>query len=170
MGIRGPSRAGKTALKAIQTQDPENHGGASRTIVFEIPGKPVSANASRKPQAVKTAQSTYRGRMYKASDAATYQNKVYALSFSLASELRWKWPYYCAVILDVYNVAQDVDNVPKCILDGMQGVFYAADSRVKKLTVNMHRDKKGPRVIVTVRGMPHDECVLMGFPIPKKFR
>jgi Holliday junction resolvase RusA-like endonuclease len=75
-----------------------------------------------------------------------------------------------AVTLEVFNVQQDVDNVPKCILDGMQGVIYDHDSRIKRLLVVRERDKKGPRVVVHVRALGYAECRLRGWIIPKAFR
>lgn len=143
-------------------------------VTFTIPGLPVSANASRKPKAVRmvtpSGQKVYRGRMYKASHAATYQSAVYGCAMAAAFGNGWKRPYYAAVRLDVWNCAQDLDNVPKCVLDGMEGVFYEVDSRIKTLVVVPHRDKAGPRVVVTVRPMEYEEAKALGYIVPRAYR
>lgn len=57
-----------------------------------------------------------------------------------------------AVTIAVYRErkAGDLDNFVKCLLDSMQGVFFANDSQVVKLVATRHDDRHDPRVEVEV--------------------
>lgn len=109
---------------------------------FAIPGKPCSNN---------NVTRRVGNRSIKSAEARTYQARVNALAFAAAKLDGWKLTDEpCRVIIDAINVAIDIDNLPKVVLDGMNGVVYTDDKCVTELTLRKLRDDKGQRLIVTI--------------------
>lgn len=146
----------------------------TQTIEIEIPGKPLTGNMQSRMTVMRMAQGSanhvYRARMYKTSAAASYQAMVYGLAFEAAANESWIMPFYAVVELDYYNIRADVDGIPKLVLDGLQGAFYANDSRIKQLLVRAYKDLAGQRIIVRVRGMTWAEAKSRGLSVPVKQR
>lgn len=143
------------------------------TITVKIPGKPITANMQARLTAVKVTGSagiSYRGRMYKSNESRAYQSLVYNLAYEEAALTGWKQPFYAVVHLRYYNIRADVDGVPKLILDGLQGVLYPNDSRIKRFLVEPFKDDGGERCEVDVSWMTWAECKSKGLTCPVKYR
>ena len=48
---------------------------------------------------------------------------------------------------------RDIDNVVKCIMDGLNGIAYKDDSQVVELSASSKLDRDRPRTVVTVSGV-----------------
>lgn len=92
-------------------------------------------------------------RPFKDKEAAQYQEKVWSTCYRAAAEQRWVKPSLCAVTLVCWNVKLDVDNTPKCIMDGMKGIAFVDDSPryVRALFIVFNDDPYDERVEVEVQ-------------------
>ncbi len=58
-----------------------------------------------------------------------------------------------AVTITVYRAhgdRGDIDNYPKCVLDGLKGHVFKSDAMVKRLTVILERDPRDPHTQIEV--------------------
>lgn len=106
---------------------------------FTVEGHPVSNNRVTR---------RFGNRSVKSEEAKSYQQRVFQHAFAAA--LGWKKPEACAVHIDAYNVRQDVDNLAKCINDGMEGAVYDNDKAVIELHILKHKDAGETRLTITV--------------------
>lgn len=113
-------------------------------VTFTIPGKVTSSNMVKTPMAF--------GRAVKTSSARLDCERIrtYALACALTND--WEQPQVAGVTIVAWNSRLDVDNLPKCVLDGIKGVLILNDSpkRLRRLLVEHRRDKEGERYVVTV--------------------
>jgi hypothetical protein len=96
---------------------------AKPRLVFSIPGPFVSGNHAK----------TRDGRRTTAS--REFDEKVRIIAGAAATKAKWEMPDYVHVDLTVFNVGIDADNLAKEILDPLQGIAFAFDSRILGLSV-----------------------------------
>jgi crossover junction endodeoxyribonuclease RusA len=109
-------------------------------IRFTIPGKPQPKERPRRGAG---------GIWYTPTKTKKYERLV--AMCAMAEGVRFKGSV--EVTIDIYwpdNRKRDLDNTAKSICDGMNGIVYADDSQISKLTVTKHTDKIHPRAEVTV--------------------
>lgn len=56
----------------------------------------------------------------------------------------------------------DIDNFPKCVLDGLKGHVIASDAGVKRLLIELGRDWADPRTEIKVSDLCKPPCALCG--------
>ena len=111
------------------------------TLHFTVPGAPVSNNRVTR---------RFGNRSVKNPAAVTYQQLVFQHAFAAAQQAEWKWPQASAVCITAYNARPDIDNLAKCVLDGMQGAAYEDDKSVIELRIFRLRDNLGIRLTIHV--------------------
>lgn len=113
-------------------------------IVFVIQGKPQGKQRPRlgKGGCVYTPTATRRYERSIAWAAAAGRPRGWRLSGAVSVEV-------CCYFSDARR--RDVDNVLKCVLDGMNGVAYHDDSQVVLANVAKALDREHPRTEVVVR-------------------
>jgi Holliday junction resolvase RusA-like endonuclease len=56
----------------------------------------------------------------------------------------------------------DIDNFPKCVLDGLKGHVIGSDAGVKRLLIELGRDWADPRTEIKVSDLCKSPCALCG--------
>jgi crossover junction endodeoxyribonuclease RusA len=114
-------------------------------LSFTIPGQPVPKGRPRLGKG---------GNVFTPKKTRSYEYAVGMVAAAACAAARWNAQPPAksyAVILRVFTVSarrQDLDNVTKCLLDGMNRVVYPDDSLVDELHVYRQLDKERPRVEV----------------------
>ena len=110
---------------------------------FEVPGEIPSNNRVTRNVA---------GRSVKSAEAREYQARVASIAKAAVLAQGWKLPAKGAklsVDLYAFGTRLDVDNIAKCLLDGMAGVVYDNDRAIIGLFVAKFSDNK-PRIEIEV--------------------
>ena len=110
-----------------------------KIISFTVDGQPVPKQSFRYA----------RGRSFQSARVVEWQNTIGWAAIEAGGNLQLKGRV--RVILDffMHNNRADLDNLAKCVLDGLQGIVYGNDKQVFELRVKKWVDSK-PRVCVTV--------------------
>lgn len=91
------------------------------------------------------------------ADARLFDARVSSIAKAAALAVGWQMPDYVAVDLTIYNCRIDRDNVAKEIMDPLEGVVFAFDSRVLDGRILKMKDKRGPRVEVVAQAIDGSE-------------
>lgn len=98
-------------------------------------------------------------RTYKPKKVAEYQSAVHGHAMKaiqkwrLQNRKQWQGIGSFAMSLDFRQqdrIARDVDNLVKCIMDGLGSLVYNDDKQVNELHVTRRLDRENPGVTVTV--------------------
>ena len=97
-----------------------------------------------------------RGRHYVTRDSIAFKEAIafYAIAFGDRRPCMDAKRY--AVTVDIYQAKGergDIDNYPKCVLDGLKGVVFKSDAMVKRLLITLDRDVANPRTEITVEAL-----------------
>jgi Holliday junction resolvase RusA-like endonuclease len=111
------------------------------TLSFEIVGRVPSNNRVARRVGNKTLKS---------AEARDFCARIYSHAMYAANAAGWERPAACRVEIVAWNTRLDVDNVPKCILDGMAGMAYENDKCVLELEVRKERDRGEQRTAIRV--------------------
>lgn len=115
------------------------------TLQFIVPGRPVSNNRVTR---------RFGNRSVKSGEARTYQQLVFQHAFAKSVTVGWEKPEACRVTITAFNVTIDIDNIAKCVLDGMHGAAYDDDKCVVDLQIQKFKDHDGQRIVVAVESAP----------------
>jgi Holliday junction resolvase RusA-like endonuclease len=124
------------------------------SLDFTIPGPFVSGNHAKTRDGRRTSRSR------------EFDEKVRMIAAAAARTAQWVLPDYVHVDLTVLNVGIDADNLAKEVLDPMQGIAFAFDSRIIELSV-LRRKAKDAEPYVRVKVTPANGA-LYGFPPIRK--
>ena len=111
---------------------------------FEVPG-PIPSNNK--------VTRNVNGRSVKSAQARDYQARVASIAKAAALTQGWRVPLKgvgLSVYLHAYGTRLDVDNIAKCVLDGMAGAVYENDSAVQTLFVGKMDGPKRIEIEVTI--------------------
>lgn len=117
----------------------------TRSISFSIPGPPVPKGRPR------TVRAAGKVRTFTPERTRRYERHV-GLCCLAARPAGWPLDARYSVTLRVYGARAnaDLDNVAKAVLDGAEGVLWANDRQVERVTVERFEAKPGlPGVAVT---------------------
>ena len=129
----------------------------SDVLEIVIPGNPVSGNHAKMPIG--------RGRQVRTPAARDYDMRIASIALASVILAKWKMPDYVCVDVDLFNGRTDRDNACKEILDPLQGIVFAHDSRILDGRTVRLKDKGGPRVILRIRAVDGKDY---GFAPPRK--
>lgn len=119
---------------------------AQATLSFVIDGKPQGKQRARMGKG---------GRWYTPRETVVYENTISAAALAAlyAGGLGRRYDGPVTVTVSCYFPdarRRDVDNVLKCVLDGLNGFVYADDCQVQTATVTKAIDRERPRTEVVV--------------------
>jgi len=121
--------------------------GHTGYIAFTVPGPPVP---KERPRVGKNGGRT-------PARTAAYEKHVGFCALAARSSLSKTWPIDAdayEITLEIHELPKsrgDLDNYMKSILDGMQGILYGTDRRVRKATVTVSVDRLKPRAEVMIK-------------------
>lgn len=93
-----------------------------------------------------------RGRHYVTKQGVAFKNAIafYALGQSLPPAKHYS---VTVAIFQAKGERGDIDNYPKCVLDGLKGVVFKSDAQVKRLLLTVDRDAANPRTEIAVEAL-----------------
>jgi len=114
------------------------------TIRFTVPLTPPSVNDY--------VRHTRRGRHYKTKEAVAFQHAVALCSGGQKIDAK-RLSVTMTIFLGKADRG-DVDNFPKCVLDGLKGCVVTTDAKFKDMIVHLDRDWLNPRTEIEVSTLP----------------
>lgn len=99
------------------------------------------------PLSVNRTYKIFRSRMYKSSEAKQYTNAIQLL---LCREKPLDGNVELSVKFYFPSTAGDCDNRLKLLLDSLQGRLFVNDRQVKRMTIEVFKDAKNPRVDIAI--------------------
>lgn len=109
------------------------------SIRFTVPLTPPSVNHYK---------GTNRGRYFVTDEATAFKDAVVLFAGGQTLEAK-----RYAVTLAIYLGKQkrgDIDNFPKCVLDGLKGTVIRSDAQIRRLVIDLDRDWANPRTEIEV--------------------
>ena len=104
------------------------------------------------PPTVNHYKGTNRGRYYVSNKATKFKHAV-AL-FAQGQQIDAKRVAISMTIFLGKGEKGDVDNFPKCVLDGLKGCVVKTDAAFKRMTVELERDWLHPRTEIELTALP----------------
>ena len=111
-------------------------------VKFEVPLVPPTVNMY-----VRHLRS---GKHYVTDEAQAFKDAVALLSAGQHVDERAKAVKVWIEIYQGKGDRGDIDNYPKCVLDGLKGCVFKSDAMVKIMVVHLHRDVQRPRTVIEV--------------------
>jgi Holliday junction resolvase RusA-like endonuclease len=113
------------------------------SIRFSVPLIPPSVNHYK---------GTHRGRYFVRDEATAFKHAV-----ALCAQGQQIDAKRVAINITLFlgkGDRGDVDNYPKCVLDGLKGCVVKSDASFKRMTVELERDWLNPRTEIELSALP----------------
>lgn len=120
-------------------------------LAFVVPGPPVPKERPR--VVMKPGQ---RANGITASRTRTYEEHVGMCALAARQKLFARWPLDAKSYSIVFRIFEspsqrgDFDNYAKSLADGMQGILYGSDRRIRRATIEVDVSRDRPRAEVEI--------------------
>jgi len=109
------------------------------SIRFTVPLTPPSVNHYK---------GTNRGRYFVTREATAFKDAMALLAAGRTLDAK-HYAVQMAIFLGKGGKG-DIDNFPKCVLDGLKGTVIRSDAQIRRLIIDLDRDWANPRTEIEV--------------------